>query len=488
MKKSFIIITLLAISTLSLVNAQTAEDALRYSRLFYSGTARFNGLSGAFGAVGADFSTLATNPAGLGLYTASEMTLTLAPTVGSASSTYNDFSATDNRVNFGIGNFGLVFNIHPYAKNKSGAVKNINVGIGFNRQNDFNSRTVIRGVNMNNSMMQSYANTLNDNRILPASIAEYDPFGLDLAYESNLVFYDTDSKWYYCDAAFGGVIQEKTITTSGSMNELDIAVAANINDKLFIGFTVGVPSINYYEKSTYKETDAADTIPNFISLRYKYDLHTKGTGVNAKLGLIYKPAGWFRIGASIHTPTWYPSMHDRWFSSMESSFDTTAWNSYLESPVGDYDYRLTTPFRATGSLAFIIGQYGLVSADYEYVNYAQARFNSADDSYTTVNNQIKSSYQSWGNIRVGTEWRLSDFRIRGGFAYFSNPYQSKLNNSERYQVSGGVGYRTKHFFADLTYVWSRMNQDYYLYDPNMVNPAAVTYYTNTVSATVGIRF
>ena len=141
-----------------------------------------------------------------------------------------------------------------------------------------------------------------------------------------------------------------------------------------------------------------------------------------------------------------------------------------------------------GSLAFIIGQYGLVSADYEYVNYSQARFNSVDDSYIDVNNEIKGSYKSWGNIRVGTEWRVSNFRIRGGFAYFSNPYQANINNSERFQVSGGVGYRTNHFFVDVTYVWTKMDQNYYLYDPTMVNPAAITYNTNTVLTTIGLRF
>ena len=488
MKKSFII-TLLIILSCSLVNAQTAEDALRFSRVLYSGTARFNGLSGAFGAVGADFSSLATNPAGIGLYTASEMTFTIAPTVGSSFTSYNGSTASDNRVNFGIGNIGFIFNINPYAKNKNNVLRNVNIGIGFNRQNDFNNRVVIHGVNLKNSMMQSYANTMNERQIDTAQVQDSYPFDFGLAYGTNLVYFDKATKQYYCDAAFGGVIQDKTIDTYGSMNELDLSIGGNLNDQLYFGLTFGIPSINYYENSVYKETDAKDTIPNFISLDYRYNLHTRGTGINLKFGLIYKPADWFRIGASIHTPTWFPSMRDQWFSSMQSTFvDSLGWNSTQYSPIGTYDYRLTTPFRAMGSLAFIIGQYGLVSADYEYVNYSQARFNSVDDSYIDVNNQIKTSYKSWGNIRVGTEWRLFNFRIRGGFAYFSNPYQSKMNNSERYQVSGGVGYRAKHFFADLTYVWTKMDQSYYLYDPTMVNPTAVTYNTNTLSTTIGLRF
>ncbi|MCX6269510.1 MAG: hypothetical protein NTW16_19515 [Bacteroidetes bacterium] len=493
MRKAIIII-LFSTSTCSLLNAQTAEDALRFSRIFYSGTARFNGLSGAFGAVGADFSSLATNPAGIGLYKGSESTFTIAPSVAYASSMYNGSNAADNYVNFGIGNIGVIFSTNPYGKNNASPLKNFNIGIGLNRQNNFNNLVVINGVNSENSMMQSYANTLNETQTRPEDVQDSYPFDIGLAYGTNLVFHDSATDKYYCDAAYGGVIQNKTIKTTGSMNELDFSFGANFSEKLFVGMTIGVPTINYYESSIYKETRTKDTIPNFISLTYYYDLHTRGTGFNFKLGIIYKPANWVRMGATVHTPTWYPSMRDQWSSSMDSRFTNPEWNSTQYSPIGDYDYQLMTPFRAMGSLAFIIGQYGILSADYEYVNYSQARFNSTYDSYTDVNDEIKSNYKSWGNIRVGTEWRVENFRIRGGVGYFSNPYTSSspynglTNNSERFQASGGLGYRSKHFFADVTYVWTKMNQDYYLYDASMVNPATISNYTNTVSTTVGFRF
>ncbi|MEI6433727.1 MAG: hypothetical protein WCP32_02705 [Bacteroidota bacterium] len=489
MKKSCTILMALFLTAFT-TYSQTAEDALRYSRIYYSGTARFNGLSGAFGAVGADFSTLATNPAGLGLYRGSEMTLTISPTIGHSSTTYNGSTATDNRVNFGLGNFGVVFNINTANQGNFGILKSINVGFGFNRQNDFNNLVVIHGLNNDNSLMKSYANILNDNQTPPEYVNDDYPFDIGLAFGDgyNLVFIDSASGRYSCDAKYGGVVQNKSISTYGSINELDFAISANLADKLYLGFTIGVPSINYYENSVYTETDAKDTIRYFNSLKYDYSLHTRGTGVNVKFGMIYKPVDWFRLGASIHSPTWYPSMNDQWASVMQSSFTNSSWNQTNYSPEGYYDYRLTTPFRAMGSIAFIIGQYGLISADYEYVNYSQARFNSSQDSYTDVNNDIKSSFQSWGNIRLGTEWRIMDFRVRGGFAYFSDPYVTNVNSSARYQVSGGFGYRSQLFFADVTYIWSKMQQAYYLYDANMVNPAEISSYSNTISTTFGIRF
>jgi hypothetical protein len=487
--KTRVLIALFILGSTATVYAQTAVDALRYSRIFYSGTSRFNALGGAFGAVGADFSTLATNPAGIGLYQSSEMTITIAPNVGSSSSTYNGTTASDSRVNFGMGNFGFVFNIKPTSKSGTSVLKSLNFGFGFNRQNDFNNRVAIQGVNMKNSLMQSYVNVLNEEGTWPGDIMETYPYDIGLAWDTYLI--DTANGSYYCDAPYGGLLQRKTITTYGSMNELDFSFGGNIGDKLYFGFTVGVPFINYYENSYYEESSIKDTIPNFLSLSYNYNLQTKGTGVNVKFGLIYRPADWVRIGASIHTPTWYTNMHDEWFSSMQSSFKNTSWNGTSYSPVGYYDYKLRTPFRAMGSLAFIIGKYGLVSADYEYVNYSQASFNSEYYSYTEVNNEISSNYKSWGNIRFGTEWRISDFRIRGGFAYFSNPYtgnMSNTNNTERYQASGGLGFRSKYFFADVSYVWSGMYENYYLYDASMVSPAKLTLTSHTVLTTIGFRF
>jgi len=487
MKKLIIIQLVLVINTASLFG-QTSADALRYSRIFYSGTSRFVGMGGAFGAVGADFSTLAINPAGIGLYQSSEISLTFAPMVGNTKSDYYGSISTDNKVNFALGNFGFIFTIKPYNKNKSGGLKNFNFGFGMNRQNDFNNRIYISGENPTSSMMQSYVNELNAKGIPPNLIRTDFPFDIGLAYDANLIYQDTTNNKYLCDARYGGVYQSKIINSYGSINEMDFSMGGNFNDKLYFGITIGVPFIRYYENSLYQERDNADTIPEFNYLNYWYNLQTHGTGVNFKEGIIYRPLNWFRVGLSVHTPTWFPSMQDEWYSSMESNFTTSSWNSTQYSPIGNYSYQLTTPFRATCGLAFILGQYGLISVDYEYVNYSQARFSSSSDNFSDINTEIQNSYQSWGNIRAGTEWRIQDFRIRGGFAYFSNAYKNGINNDQRFQASGGIGYRGRYFFADVSYVWSMMKEDYYLYDPTMVNPSHNTLYTNTVLTSVGIRF
>jgi hypothetical protein len=486
--KRLVLISLLILAITSVLPAQTASDALRYSRLFYGGTARFNALGGAFGAVGADFSVLATNPAGIGVYQGSEMSLTFAPMVANSTSEYNGFQSSDNRVSFGMGNFGYIFTIKTYDKNKSPALRNFNIGFGVNRQNDFSNRIYIQGPNHESSMLNVFTDELNDIGEPPEYVQEDYPFDAGLAYAANLIWADSATGKWHSDMPHGGAFQTKEITTYGSINELDVSFGGNISNTLYFGMTIGVPFLRYFESSRYQELDLADTIPEFNAMTYTYNLETHGTGFNVKAGVIFRPINWFRLGLAVHSPTWYPSMSDVWSTGMESYFTTTSWNSIQYSPVGTYDYKLMTPFRAFGSVAFIIGQYGLISADYEYVNYSQARFNSTYDSYQDINDQIKSTYMSWGNIRVGTEWRIQDFRIRGGFAYFSNPYQDNLNNSERYQVSGGLGYRSKYFFADVSYVWSQMKENYYLYNSAELNPSLNTYHTHTVLTTVGFRF
>jgi hypothetical protein len=147
-----------------------------------------------------------------------------------------------------------------------------------------------------------------------------------------------------------------------------------------------------------------------------------------------------------------------------------------------------TPFRAIGSLAFIIGNFGLVSAEYEYINYSQGRLNASDYSFSDVNNEVKSSFQSWGNVRVGTEWRIFDFRLRAGGAYYSNPYTASGVDGSRFTVSGGVGYRIKHFYTDVTYQYAQSVEDYYLYNYQGMVPSKNTYSTHTVLTTIGFRF
>jgi hypothetical protein len=488
--KKLIFSFVLIITVTSHVWSQNSSDALRYSRIYYDGTARFLGMGGAFGALGADFSVLATNPAGIGIYKSSEITVTPSFLINPSSTDYNGGTGNETEFNFALGNFGFVFNIKPHKKDKSSGFKDFNFGFGLNRQNDYNTHLFMHGVNNQSSMMTDYVNTLNNQPTLTfGQIDQKYPFDIALATNANLIYFDSASNKYACDAPHGGVYQQKTVITSGSINEFDMSFGANYNDKLYFGATIGIPTVRYFEESRYEEFDNKDTIPYFRSLAYGQYLETHGTGINFKAGIIYRPADWIRFGASIHTPTFYGFMKDKWSSYMTASFDSLE-SSPQYSPIGYYDYHMTTPFRAIGSIAFIIGQYGLVSAEYEYVNYNQARFSSTsgESVFSDVNNEIKANYRAPVNIRCGTEWKIQDFRIRGGFGYYGDPYQYGNSTGQKYVASGGLGYRGKHFFADITYAWSVTKQEYYFYDSSIVGPSYNKLYSNNILTTFGFRF
>lgn len=481
MKKLTVIILCMLCTTIAL--AQNSSDVLRYSRIFYSGTARFVGTGGAFGALGSDFSALAINPAGIGMYQSSEFSFTLAPSVNSVQTAYQGRESTTNITDFGMGNAGFVFTIKPQ---NTGKLYNVNFAFGMNRQNDYNSGFTISGPNHNSSILNVYTDKLNNT---PGALPGDYPFDIGPAYDSWLIYYDSSTRKYTSDQSHGGSWQSKQVRTYGSVNEFDISVGANLGDRLYFGLTFGIPFIRYIENSTYSEVDNADTIKFFKSMYYNYHLETHGTGFVLKGGIIYRPVDWVRIGLAVHTPTWYANMRDYWYTSTTANFeDTLGWNNTKLSPNGDYNYYLRTPFRAIGSLAFIVGKYGLVTAEYEYINYSQGKMNSSAYAYTSENNQVKSSFQSWGNIRGGTEWRIADFRIRAGAAYYSNPYTSPGLDGSRLTLSGGMGYRAKHFYADVTYQWGQTKEEYYLYNYKNMQPSLNTLTTNTVLTTIGFRF
>lgn len=486
MKKLFIVITIVLLyGTTSW--AQTSQDALRYSRLTFGGTARSTAMAGAFGALGADFSTLSTNPAGIGVYQKSIVSFTPSLYTGETESTFLGQTSSDNKYNFNFGNAGFVL-VSP---TKEGSVfKNFQFGFGVNRTNNFNNRIITEGYNTTSSIRTTWTDFANADGSL-------NPFDTELAVNSGLIFYDSTSMRYLNDVSRTGleegyVYQRKNVYTDGSMNEVVFSAGTNINDMLYIGATIGLPSINYYSHSIYTEVDENDSIPYFNGLEYEETLRTDGSGFNFKLGFILKPVYWLRIGGAVHTPTFFTTMNDEWSSSMTSHFDDNQneiQDGEAYSPDGYYSYELETPMRLIGSVAVIIGKYGLVSADYEYSDYSSAKFRSDEDDFYTINKTISNSYTAGHNLRIGTEWLFGQVRVRGGYALYSSPYQSDVNTggvSEAYTF--GLGVRDAHFFADLGFVYSQTEKDYYIYNSEYVSPATNKYISNQVLLTLGFRF
>lgn len=471
-------ILLLAVTTLS---AQNEIDALRYSRLNPTGTARFVGTGGAFGALGGDFTSLSNNPAGLGIYKSSEFTITPSLFFGKTESTYFGEFNEDDKYNFNLGNIGVVIVTDPTKKKPETQWRNVNFGIGVNRLANFHSRVIIDGFNETSSYLTPYIDY--SQGLDPDDL---DAFSTGLAYDAYLLFLD-DNGNYQVDMPFGGVRQRKTMETSGSINEMVLSLGGNYNDKLYLGATIGVPYVRYKENTLYSESDEENRSEYFGSFSRADQLLTEGTGVNLKIGAILRATDWLRVGGAIETPTFY-TLTDTYTTTFRGSFDTDT--TTRASAEGFYEYELNTPFKASAGVGFILGKSGLISADYQMVDYANAKLRASDYDFQDENNAVKDAYVKAHNLRFGTEWRFGALSLRGGYSISDNPYRYGTNSTMN-TYSAGIGIRDKRFFVDLAWAMNDMDDEYQLYSSPLDAEVASSFTkinNNMFLMTFGIRF
>lgn len=478
--------------------SQTSSDVLRYSYLEVGGTARFLGAGGAFGALGADFSTLSQNPAGLALFRSDELMLTPALKFSNITSTYPGNAAIEEtKSNFHIDNAGIVFNTNP----AGGRWTTFNVGLGFNRQNNFHQSFFYEGNAAGTIMNDFYASAQKD--FTPnGPTDQFDPFGAQLAYDAQAIYdpvinpgESVDELSYdFIDKPDAMIHHAQSVTTSGNMNEMVISFAGNYDEKLMLGATLGVPIINYKLDGTYEESDDGSQVDYFDRLQYTEFLHTQGIGVNLKLGLIYRLNKMLRVGAAFHTPT-LMGLTDNYYNTFTYDYtDGSGPNSNTtQSPDGNFDYRLRTPWRASGSAAVLFSKYGFLSADVEVVDYSSSRYNfTADVSSTdnevlerTVNREIQNNYRQAVNLRFGGELALDNFRLRAGLNLLGKPGQDETGFNTAY--TAGFGVRGESFYLDLGYRLSKGAGS--ISAPYAGAPVATTDNTNSdLLLTVGVKF
>ena len=438
----------LFLAGLSSMHAQTAYDALRFS--FYSdpgGTARTVGIGGGIGALGADFSTLSTNPAGLASFRRSEFTF--SPEIYALNTKSLLIGKEDNQLipedrnGLNISNVGFVIASRP----SQSSWKTINFGIGLNRIASFSQTLYFSGTSPG-SITDRF---LEKAEGLDAS--ELDGFEEGLAWDVGAIFPDQTVPGVYFSDFFEGeeVDKKQIVQTRGSISEMVFSLAANYEEKLQLGATVGVPFLSFTEDKTYSETDEENRNEIFNELQYQEYVRLNATGINLKLGMIYKPIHAIRIGAAVHTPTGF-SFEDSYSTSMSYDYNLNGNNRYeADSPEGFYEYRLRTPWRVIGSTGVIVKKKGFLTAEVEWADYGNAAFNfnqatnTDDKDYErALNREISSNYESAFIARLGGEVALDIFRIRAGYNFINSPFAGE--SYSRNTWSAGFGVREKGFF------------------------------------------
>ncbi len=461
------------------LSAQFAADALRYSYQQTGGSARFIGTGGSMGALGGDYSSTVSNPAGLATFRRSELSLTPSYYYGGTTST---FAGNESERNIGLMTFNQGALI--IARKKPGNWKSTNFSIGYNRLADYNQDFIYSG-NTVGSLGDYFVTQAQG--LFPDQLSSYES---GLAYDAGVIYNPPgqDADFYENDVQAGQSIDKsERYLSRGNLGEMGISLAGNYNHKLYLGVTLGITFVNYDLTKTYTETDPDDNIVFLNDMTFRQFVNTDGTGVNLKVGAIYRVNQALRIGGAIHTPTGF-SLTDRFRNEIDFSYQADPNNplstveTQEQSPEGVFEYNLRTPWRFVGNVGYIIKKNGFITAEVEYLNYGSARYNFDSDFATAEdlaieaarNTDISNFYKDAINVNVGGEIVLAeDFRLRAGYRIFGSPYEGDAEFINASQISAGFGYRKDNFYLDFAYA-KRLGDEFYSPYQSDLNPQQVS--------------
>lgn len=521
MKRYYILAMMAAASVAAL--AQDYTDAERFSRIESYGSARSQAMGGAFGALGADFTSAQINPAGIGVYRASEFGMTLGVNTNNiVSTTPKDMGPREDRGTYVSGNqFGVVFSSQRI-RQESG-IAGHSFALSYTKTADYDRMFTLKNGNMKNSLLDFFVGDERANNAYEADLAwdaemlfgsyfdtdpetgeEYevviDHNGWEYPYESDdlsEIYFDYDMR-RELGSNQGKISGYRHFKDKGSKGQISFAYSQNIANKVFWGVNMGIESYSFKRELTHKEfysgTPEYECPNNF---NYTADLKQDGTGITFGGGVIYVPMPALRLGVAVHSPT-FIKIDETYETSFQAGTEERKW-----SPYSEVEYKFTAPARMVLSAAGVFGTLGILSVDYELMGYAAAKFRNSDepgedDFYDGLNEGLKSSLKNVHKLRIGAEIKpISMLALRAGVNVQSTPYKNRILSYD-YQnrsITGGVGLRFNNFFVDFSYVnnklvdeqWLLPDSGSYIYE-SVDMGSKVEKTSHNVSVSVGYRF
>jgi hypothetical protein len=479
------------------------EDAYRFSKVSPAGSARFVGVGGTQWSLGGDVSNLAGNPAGLGFFRNSEVSLSLGYDLRTADASYLDQSKSFSTSDLSLPNLSFVGS-NPKGPLEKGAFKGGSWGFSIQRIANFSNEFGYYSDKLGNSSIIDFY--LGDASGIPES--QIENRGLTgLAYQTyqiNPITVDGDGKPItnpraYDSFVLGFPFQDENVTQEGSASQINFGYGANFHHKLFLGASLGIRSLEFSSIKQYNEEFGDQPL---INSSLKESLFINGTGVNLNLGLIYKPIDYLNLGFVLQTPTWF-AMNEEYDASMTATYDNYYFEQEdvtlgTETALSDVilsNYRLYTPFKVGGGATVFLGKYGFVSADVDWVDYSSAQLSSKDFNEGPDNQVIQDLYSSTINYRFGAEAKLENWRVRVGYAHMGDPFleNSGFDQSTR-QLSGGIGVQFDALRVDFSLANQNFNslyRSYQVLDTNGFNYGPLTELKNSITSavvTVGFNF
>lgn len=496
--KKYIVNALLFCSFAAL--GQNINDAVRYSQTDLSGTSRFTAMSGAFGALGGDLSAVSLNPAGSTFFNNNQAGFTLRSFNVNNKANYFGTKNSEIKSSIDIGQAGAVFVFESAQKSDWSKLA---ISINYENVANFDNSIYAAGIGSNSAVnyFLSYANgvpldLLSNSYYDELNYSQQQAFLGYQAYLINPVDDTNPNNVSYFSAVPGGVNYNQTneFSSTGFNGKLVLNGAVKYKDLLSIGLNINTHFVDYTQNTSfYESNDYNNTTTDYLVRRFRVnnELYTYGSGVSLQLGTIITPVKQVRIGLSYQSPTWY-KLNDELTQNVSAVSGNV--DGELPTDVADprttliYEpYRVRTAGHFNGSLAFLFGKRGAISFDYLYKNNDGIKLGSGS-IYADENAYITRMLKNSSQIRIGGEYKIQKFSLRGGYRFEQSPYEDGRTIGDLTGYTGGIGYNFGRIKLDASYSYTQRFYDQPFFTQGFTDFAVINAKNHAISTSLIFEF
>ena len=497
------IFTFIVVMFCTVLSAQDINDVLRYSTEDLRGTARFQSLSGAFGALGGDISAINVNPASSAVLQHGQFSFTGAAYNRKNESTYNGSFRNSNITSWKFNQIGGAF----VWKNNRANWKKLSLVFNYDLVQNFDDEIFASGVGnegvdnyfLNFAQGVPFGNLLirdgefiEDAYLRIGSSLGFGPQQAFLGYFGGVIDpvdeNDPDNVDYVSNAAYSNVTQDYFESTRGYNSKFTMNFAGQYQEFLYLGANLNFNSV-WYERFTRFDETGYDLSSSLSFVNFDNLLVTRGWAFSFGMGAIAKLNNNVRLGASYQSPIWY---------DLRDDLSQRINSNLADDEIGFIDfniinlferYTVKTPSKFTGSIGLVFGTQGLLSFDYSYQDMSKAQLQpTADPSFGVVNAQIANELTGVSTFRVGGEYRIKPLSLRAGYRFEQSPYRDGITIGDLEGFSGGFGFNFGASRLDFSYARSEQDVSRLFFDPGITTPASVTQIRNNFLMTYTVNF
>jgi hypothetical protein len=484
---SFVMVFFMSVN---FVSAQNEDDALRFSNTFGAYSNRALGMGGAYTALGADFTNFFQNPAGIAAYKKQNMEFGLSLISRSSDVDFKNQVSSSGATGLGINTFGFTSTFGTAGSGWSPWIW----GLAYGRTQTFKRNYDLESSDNQSSLLDVYTDQLNYYNPANAEVTSSFPFGAGLAWENYLINPGISQPYEHVNIDNNTFTRRQHVEEKGYVRETCLSVARSLEEKLFLGASFAFRKVVYDNQSTYSESFQSNgTAVNYslIEDNNTSDVITKGPSLQAKLGVQYVPSPYVRFGAFWHSSC-KQSISDNFIAKMQTTIGATPYNYSSDKNIFDYGFQ--TPSVVGAGAALILGNFGIVSADYESSDFAKLKMygiTGGSAEFALENEAIQENFKRVHKGRLGTEFRVGDvYRLRAGIGYRTSVYTDLAQKPAEpmFNWNFGGGYKKDDFYCDGAVMITKNKDGYFLYDPQLISMASIDNLLVQVNFSVGVRF